>query len=380
VEPDGSSLTIPTGRKRRRESDGAFPCLDIEIDERVGLVRVHDPRLFRAGRRSFCKRLVQAVSERPEIRRAEINLAAATCQMEFGPGLRTSQALASAFVHAVRQAAAGGPRGERTHWWQNLWGWSTLTAFRLPEGVSLWETFEVKPGRIRLRHQGFMGDRTRLSHLADSLAGLDGVEGCRVFPLARRITIDYRPESPLAYRLLDRVEQTLEGLKAAALWRSESSTLAHSPNVHGPIVVAPLGKRLAYLALAGGAFSMTLVGLAVPGIRTAPWVRATSTYLARSSPRLNERLRRTALFGPILRDWEDGGGLSLSSKGKLTGLTLTITIVTIVLSPLTPVSLILIVFVSSLSIYGIARMPPLPEEPQIGLWPNGQARLSLPAP
>jgi len=310
VEPHGSPLTIPTERTGQQESDGAFPCLDIEIDERVGLVRVHDPRLFCAGRRSFCKRLVQAVSERPEIRRAEINLAAATCQMEFGPGLPTSQALASAFVGAVRQAAAGAPRGERTHWWQNLWGWSTLTAFRLPEGVSLWETFEVKPGRIHLRHQGFLGDRTRLSRLADSLAGLDGVEGCCVSPLARRITIDYRPDSPHAYRLLDRVEQTLEGLKAATLWRAESSTLA------------------------------------------------------RFSPRLNERLRRMALFGPILQDWEGGGGLSRSSKGKLTGLTLTITVVTIVLSPLTPVSLALIVFVSSLSIYGISRMPPLPELPQ----------------
>jgi uncharacterized membrane protein YbaN (DUF454 family) len=230
--------------------------------------------------------------------------------MEFGPGLPTSQALASAFVGAVRQAATGAPRGERTYWWQNLWGWSTLTVFRLPEGVSLWETFEVKPGRIRLRHQGFLGDRTRLSRLADSLSGLDGVEGCCVSPLARRITIDYRPERPLEYRLLDRVEQTLESLKAPALWRPESFTLA------------------------------------------------------RSSPTLNERLRRMALFGSIVRDWEDGGGLSRSSKGKLAGLTLTVAVVTIVLAPLTPVSLALIVFVSSLSIYGISRMPAVRGLPQ----------------
>ena len=379
MEPDGSSLTIATDRNRQPESDAGFPCLDIEIDERIGLVRVHDPRLFRAGRRSFCKRLVLAVSERPEIRRVQIDLAAATCQMEFGPGLPTSQALASAFVHAVRKAARGARRGERTHWWQTLWGWSTLTSFRLPEGVSLWEAYEVKPGRIRLCHRGINGDRTRFSRLADSLAGLDGVEGCRVSPLAHRVTIDYRPESPLANRLLDRVEQALELLKADGPLRAEPSGRARSPDADGPIVAAPLGTRLACLALAGGAFTMTLVSRAVPGIPTAPWVLATSSYLARFSPRLNERLQRTALFAPILQDWDSGRGWSRPSKAQLTRLSLTITIVTIVLAPLTPISVALIVFVSSLTIYGISRMPPLPEEPPIGLRHNRQAQLSLPA-
>ena len=366
---------------RPRGNAGALPALDIEIDERIGMVRVHDPRLFRPGRRSFCKRLVEAVSAQPEIRRAEINLAAATCQMDFGPGLPTCQALSSAFVIAVRQAAAGERRGERTHWWQNLRGWTTLTAFRLPEGVSLWESFEVKPGRIRLRHQELSGDRDRLSRLADSMAGLDGVDGCCVFPLAHRITIDYQPESPLAYRLLDRVEQALESLKTADLVRGEPAALMATAAENRSIVVAAtVGKRLAYLSLAGGAFAMALVGLAVPGIPTAPWILATSTCLARSSPRLNERLRRTAFFGPILRDWDRSGGLSRSSKGRLAGLTVAIAVVTILLAPLTPVTLVVIVVVSSLSIYGIARMPALSESPVNGLSHSGQARLALPSP
>jgi uncharacterized membrane protein YbaN (DUF454 family) len=336
--------------------------------------------LFRAARRSFCKRLLEAAAAQPEIHRAEINLAAATCQIEFGPGLPTSQALAGAFVAALRQAASSAPRGDRTRWWQRLWGWSTLTAFRLPDGVSVWETVEVKPGRVRLRNRGLEGDRARLSRLADSLAGLDGVDGCCVFPLAHRVTIDYRPENPLANRLLDRVEQVLESLKAAGLRRAEPLTLAPFPDGDTPVVAGTVGKRLAYLALAGGAFAITLMGRALPWFPTAPWLFTTSAYLARSSPRLNERLRRTALFAPTFQDWERDGGSSWSSKGKgkLTGLTLTITVVTLVLAPLTPVTLVLIVFVSSLSIYGIARMPALPEEPPSRHWLGGRPRLSLP--
>ena len=76
--------------------------------------------------------------------------------------------------------------------------------------------------------------------------------------------------------------------------------------------------------MAGGAFTLTLVGLVVPGVPSVPFLLATSYYLARSSPRLNERLRRTAFFGPILQEWEGHDALSLTSKGKLIGLTATI--------------------------------------------------------
>ena len=125
----------------------------------------------------------------------------------------------------------------------------------------------------------------------------------------------------------------------------------------------PGWKRLVYLGMAGGSFAMTLVALAVPGIPAAPCLLATSDYLGRSSPRLNDRLRHTLFFGPILREWGQRGGLGRSSKEKLTVLTLAIVGVTVVLAALTPVALLAIVLISSLSIYGIARLPDLTEDP-----------------
>jgi hypothetical protein len=58
-------------------------------------------------------------------------------------------------------------------------------------------------------------------------------------------------------------------------------------------------RRLYYLALAGGSFTLTVIGLIVPGIPTIPFLVATGYYLARSSPRLNKALSRSWFFGPI---------------------------------------------------------------------------------
>jgi len=363
------------------EGNGVSPCLDIEFDERMGSVRIYDPRLFRAGRRDFCERLLKAASRQPGIHKAEIHLASASCQIEFSPGSNAPRSMADAFVHAVREASAGSSWFGRISWWRRRSRWSTLTAFRLPDGVSLWETVEVEPAQIRLRRPGVTGNRARLSHLADTLAALEGVEACHVSPWFHRITIDVCLDSPLSDRFLDSVEQALKGIRADDLPQPERRTDALPAAADGEVAVATTGwKRLIYLAMAGGSFAMTLVAFIVPGIPTVPCLLATSYYLARSSPRLNERLRHTLFFGPILREWEQHGGLSRFSKGKLAGLTLAIVSVTVVLAALTPITLVLIVLISSLSIYGIARMSGLPEEPQAGFQFNGQAFLAFPAP
>jgi uncharacterized membrane protein YbaN (DUF454 family) len=364
------------------EGDGVSPCLDIEFDERGGSVRVYDPRLFQAGRRGFCERLLEAASRQPGIHKAEVDLASASCQIEFSPGSTTSQCMADSFARAVREASAGSSWLDRVSWWRRRRGrWSALTAFRLPEGVSLWETFEVEAARIRLRRPGVTGNRARLSRLADTLADLEGVEACRVSPWFHRVTIDVCLDSPLSDRLLDTAEQALRGIRAADWLPPERRTHARTADADGEVsLVTTTGwKRLVNLALAGGSFAMTLVALAVPGIPTAPCLLATSDYLARSSPRLNDRLRHSLLFGPILRECEHHGGLSRFSKGKLTVLTLAIVSVTVVFAALTPVVLVFIVLISSLSIYGIARMSDLPDEPHRVLQLNGQAFLAPPA-
>jgi len=330
-------------------------CLEIELDGRAGLGRLVDTRLFQPARRNYAQRLLEALCAHPGVRKAEVDLTSSTCRVEFDLASSTRAVMGRILVEAVRTASA---RAGKNPWWRRTQGWSTLTAYRSFGDLSLWETYSDEAGSVRLVHRGHARDRAAASRLADSLASLEGVERCHVSLWLHRITIDCSPDAgPLASLTVDRVERILEGRRAADPRNAALRSGAVPETTDAPVSAASAWKRLRFRAMAGGAFTLTLVGLVVPGIPTVPFLLATSYYLARSSPRLNERLRRTAFFGPILQEWEGHASLSLPSKGKLIGLTATIVIVTVVLAPLTPLALSVILLISSLSVYGITMMP-----------------------
>ena len=355
-------------------------CLDIEIDEEEGSVRVYDPRVFHAGRRRFCRRLIEAAARRTGVRKAEVDLMSASCRIDFGPGPRGPQAMAVVFADSVREAASASPRGDRASWWRPAPGWSVLTAYPLADGVSVWETQEVKPGRIRLRHQMLGGDVVPLSRLAEELSSLEDVQGCRVTFWTRSIVVDIRPEGPVADRFPDVVEQALEDVLAAERSGQASPNRAIA-SVNGEVVNVATGlKRFQYLALAGGSFALMLAALVVPGLPTVPCLLATSYYLARSSPRLDRILRRTVFFGPILTEWEQHHALSWSSKRRLMGLTVTLVVITVALTSLSPVAVIVILVIASLSILGVLRSPALSESDRGAIRLEQPARRALAAP
>ena len=152
-------------------------------------------------------------------------------------------------------------------------------------------------------------------------------------------------------------------------WRRRRSARKSicTPGTQEPIgrfEVATGPKRLLYLALAGGSFMMTLVGLVVPGIPTVPFLLATSYFLARSSRWLDEKLRESVFFGSIVTEWEQHRALGRQSKAKLMALSGAIVLVAIILSPLSPLGDHSLLLVSSLSVYGVYRLPGLEEGPR----------------
>ncbi len=241
--------------------DSRLAGLEIEIDEQTRSLRVRDPRAFRAGRRSFCRRLLEAAARRPGVGRAEVDLATASCRVDFDAGVTDLPSMASHFIEAVRDASAGEGLASRL---LPAGGWTGLTVYRVDGDVSLWETFDSRDGTMDLRHRGDGGERDRLARMAETLTHVDGVTSCRVSRWSRRLTIDVGEHGPDANVVLDGAE------RAFTSYRREPRDLAH----------LPMHRRALNLALAGGSFAATVVALVIPGMPTVPFLLATGYYLA----------------------------------------------------------------------------------------------------
>ena len=63
-------------------------------------------------------------------------------------------------------------------------------------------------------------------------------------------------------------------------------------------------------------FGLAFLGALLPGLPATPFLLLTSFLLLRTSPNLNARLRRSKMFGPILTDWEEYGGVRSHVKMK----------------------------------------------------------------
>jgi uncharacterized membrane protein YbaN (DUF454 family) len=366
-----------TGDVFRGANDGAAHCPPVQIDEGASSIRVRDPRIIRAGQRAFCRRLVESLARQHGVLKAEIDLASATCHVEFGPRSTTSQSMANDFADSVREAAGSQSIGKPFSRWPLGGTWLKLTAYPLQDGVSVWETLGVHPGWMRIRNQRLVAGNSRGWQLAEALADLDGVANCHANSWSGALNINFHPESLLADRLLDEVQPLLEDLVAAEACH------------HGPAERAAAGgeprlatgsERIVNLALAGGSFAMTGVALVVPGIPFLPFLLATSYYLARSSPRMNQRLHRLPLIGAILIEWEQYHRLSRLSKLRLVGLTLVVILFSIVLIGLSPAALVVMFLISSAMIFGILHAPEIGDSPRSGLPVEKSPSLALPAP
>jgi len=364
-------------RQKRDENSGG-PL--IEIDSKAGALVVRDPRIINSSQRAFCRRLLETVAGRAGVSKAEIDLTRATCRIQYAGGKAGSQEMADLFADCVRKATAGPAIAEAAHGSGNADAWTSMTAYPLSSDVSLWETSGALPGQIQVRHQFPSSDEPHLPEVAEALSRLDEVENCHAAPLANRLTVDFRSKTKELNGFLDRAEQSLEDLLAAGARHGGTLEHAKSPAGGTDLLIASGPKRLMYLVLAGGSFTMTMVGLVIPGVPTVPFLLATSYFLSRSSRRLHRWLCHSAFFGPILIEWDGHGGLSHWSKLKLVGLAGVIVVATVVLAPLTPVALGAVLLVASLGTLGVIRLPGVAPDARIADPAVRTARFALPSP
>lgn len=123
-------------------------------------------------------------------------------------------------------------------------------------------------------------------------------------------------------------------------------------------------SRAVNLVAAGGCFSLTIVALVVPGIPSVPFCLATSYFLVRSSPSLNERLRRSPLLGQVVRDYEDHGGLHATTKSWAVALAIGTAGATLLLTgPSLPV-VASTAAIGLLDLWLVLRLPTVHNEPR----------------
>ena len=82
--------------------------------------------------------------------------------------------------------------------------------------------------------------------------------------------------------------------------------------------LAPGHSRWLWWLAAWFAFALGLVGVALPGLPTVPFMLLAAFCAARGSPRLRAWLLGHAQFGPFIRDWEREGAVSRRAKRMAT--------------------------------------------------------------
>jgi uncharacterized membrane protein YbaN (DUF454 family) len=313
------------------------------FSEAEGLLVVRDRRLFRPGFEGFCRRLADSAVGLGGVRSAFVCLGAGTCRLEFEAGRFNPSEMAEWFAEAVRAASVPGQGGDSPE----QGGWVSLMVFSVEQGGATWESTLEDRGRFRLRQPGILDPRARTQNLARELAEIPGVASSRVTFWGGELEVRFDREGICPSEALKLADRT---------YRRATAPVPEPIEAAIPEVATGL-QRLGYLALAAGSFVLTGVGLIVPGVPTIPFLLATSYFLVRSSPALNDRLLRSKFVGPILTDLEIRHGLGWINKLKLVGLTLTVGLVTlIVIAPTWPILLVMLTVMSA-SLYAISQIP-----------------------
>jgi uncharacterized membrane protein YbaN (DUF454 family) len=358
------------------EGEAAAPP-DVDFDTKTRTIRVRDTRLINADQRAFCRRLLESAARRPGINKAEIDLENACCRIEFAGQTLSSQKMADSFAACVREATSDFAKTATSGFGGKPEQWLKLTAYPLVNDVSLWETMAARSDGVKLRHH-CVSDAREIPQMAEAISRLADVERCQASLHSRSLTVDFCHSINELNGFMDQAERSFELLLADQSKLQEVDLYPGTRAAVGDLEVATGPTRLLYLALAGGMFVLTLVGLVIPGIPTVPFLLGTSYFLARSSRWLDQKLRESIFFGSIVTEWERHRALGPQSKAKLMALTGAIVLVAIILSPLSPLLILALVLISLVSVYGVYRLPGLPEEPRTaGI--HSAPRLAIPA-
>lgn len=136
-----------------------------------------------------------------------------------------------------------------------------------------------------------------------------------------------------------------------------ASPRPHEAIVNTPTARQPFWKRWLYRA--GGGVFLILAGLGVllPVLPTTPFLLLASYFFVRSSPRMNAFLLRSRVFGPLLHDWQIGGGVRPAVKLQAIVTVLLVVSLSLWLTRPTWVIAAAVVLLASIGLVVVWRLP-----------------------
>lgn len=327
---------------------------EIEVTARAGSVRIVSPALFSRGDETVFPPLFERLFAVKAVEAVEVDRGGGVVTVMFNRHSVSPSDLLSQLAAATRCDRAA-------------------TAELLPREMDLRQI----PGRVtrieRHRRAGWAmttiisvgtGLLTSYAKLAGRATGngpiRNGTDESRVVVL-EGLAVHFQPRQTISVAT---DPQSIAGDPAERNRIAAGSDHAdlHGETVTHQVIVARGVRRLAHLAAAGGCFAMSFVGLVTPGIPTVPFVLATSYFLVRSSPALDDRLRRSRLFGQMVRDWETYGGMRRSTKNRLIAFTLAIVVVTILIAEPSVPLLAVVTVMGTLGVGLIVQFPTVAED------------------
>lgn len=121
-------------------------------------------------------------------------------------------------------------------------------------------------------------------------------------------------------------------------------------------------RRVVYLAAAAAFFVLGIIGILLPGLPTTPFLLLTSYFLVRSSPVLNERMLRSRLLGPLLRDWIGQRAVRRAIKFRAVLVVVAVLLATTLFGNLPARLLAIVLSLGAVGLLVILRLPTIPED------------------
>lgn len=118
-----------------------------------------------------------------------------------------------------------------------------------------------------------------------------------------------------------------------------------------------------YVVLGCVFVGLGVVGAVLPVLPTTPFLLLAGFFFVRSSPRLNDRLLRSPLFGPFLRDWHQHRGVRPRVKVIAVAVMLAAVAASIVWGELSWPVLVLLLVLAAVGLAVVLRLPIIRDAP-----------------